>query len=69
MPHYRIETVTDTHSGMVSVQAYLGDAREAIAASGPVFHSEDEANDGIIGMFEKAWPAKDPFAVDASIGV
>lgn len=68
MPSYRIDTVTGA-DGMVSVQAYLDGGAEPVASSGPVFHSEDEATEGIVGMFALAWPAKDPFAVDASIGV
>jgi hypothetical protein len=68
VPSYRIETVTGA-DGMVSVEAYAEGGDQAIGSSGPVFHSEEEANQGIKGMFEMAWPAKDPFAVDSSIGV
>jgi len=68
MLSYRIETVTDA-GGMIAVRAYSGNDDAPFANSGAIFHSEEEAHDGIMGMFEQAWPAKDPFAVDASIGV
>lgn len=68
MISYRIEVVTDA-DGMHAVHAYSGADKTPFASSGPVFHSEAEARDGIRGMFAQAWPAKDPFAVDTSIGV
>ena len=68
MLSYRIEIVTEA-DGMAAVQAYSGEDQTPFASSGPVFHSVAEARDSITGMFEQAWPAKDPFAVDSSIGV
>ncbi len=68
MAAYRIDTVIDAE-GMVAVRAYAGNEQTPFANSGGVFHSEKEANEAIEGMFAQAWPAKDPFAVDASIGV
>ena len=68
MLSYRIESVTDKE-GMVAVRVYSGADNEPLASSGHIFHSEGEAEDGIMTMIRHAWPDKEPFAVDASIGV
>jgi hypothetical protein len=69
MSHFRIETVSDPASGMVFAEAYSEPGNKLIVRSEAIFRSHDHAEAEIINMIQRAWPDRNPEAVDASIGV
>ena len=69
MPSFRIETLTDDDTGMLYVEAFHEPGDEPVIRSQPMYKSEEDAEAEILGMFQAAWPDRNPFAVDRSIGV
>ncbi len=67
MGHIRIETVSDSDSGMFIAEAFFEDT--LIARSDPQFTSPGEAEAEVVEIIRRAWPDRNPFAVDPSIGV
>ena len=69
MASFRIETISDPHTGMIVAQAFSGPADDIVATSGAIFHSHDQAEKEVREILQRAWPDRAPDAVDASIGV
>ncbi len=54
MAEFRIETETDTKTGMIYAELYYpGDAEEPLAKTDPIFPNREVAEQKIIEMFEE----------------
>ena len=69
MARFRIETVSDPASGMVIAEVFAEPGERLVIRSEPIFRTHDDAEAEIIGMLQRAWPDRNPEAVDSSIGV
>ncbi len=69
MSHFRIETVSDPATGMICAEAFSEPGASLIVRSEPIFKTHGEAEEAIISMIKRAWPDRNPEALDASIGV
>jgi hypothetical protein len=56
MALFRIETATDEASGHVSAQIFREPGGALVAGSGPIYASQEEAEERLIDAISKAWP-------------
>lgn len=69
MPGFRIETILDSHSGLIFAEVISDLGDQLIVRSEPMYQSHEEAEAEVIRVVQQAWPDRSPAAVDPSLGV